>query len=108
MLRYLYSRVKSQRRVLGSGAASGSNFYFLCRVDFVRSRIEFLKNIVVTSCNAGRGVGSRVLCQLCHGLCRKRFTYGTKLGGGERSKVEGKCSKLLFLLDRYIHIKKKK
>lgn len=55
------------------------------------------------------GVGQAlILCQVCQGLCREMFTYDTRLGVVERSKNWVRWCKLLFLLDRDIHIKKKK
>lgn len=45
---------------------------------------------------------------MCRGLCRGLFTFDTRLAGCERSGKRKSVCKLLFLLDRDIHIKKKK
>ena len=49
-----------------------------------------------------------ILCQVCQGLCREMFTSDTVLGVVGRSENGVSVCKLLFLLDRDIHIKKKK
>ena len=45
---------------------------------------------------------------MCRSLCRGLFTFDTRLAGCERSGKRKSVCKLLFLLDRDIHIKKKK